>query len=147
VTPALTAGFAATACLIEEPDATFGLVNPVLEQTRRRHVAVFIANIAGLAHTRDQLKIVVAQLGQHIKRRHEISIVVLENSPLPCSPLTSVHGQSGSIPIDDAVAAYNEVDWRTKSPTAEGCLACKQLFHGSAYEQFSSIISLPVGRS
>jgi hypothetical protein len=34
--------------------------------------------------------------------------------------------------------------WRTKSPTPEGCLSCKQLFHGGAYEQFSSVIFLPI---
>src|SRR5262249_8985267 len=72
------AGFAAPAGLIEEPPPALGLVDPVLDQARRGHIPMLVAQVMRLAQMRDELEIVLAQLRQHVERRHEIGVVVLD---------------------------------------------------------------------
>src|SRR5262252_1284221 len=55
--------------LEQEPGATFGLVDPVLDQAGAGHLVVLLANRVGLAQAR----------GQHIQRRDEVSVVVQDS--------------------------------------------------------------------
>src|SRR6266478_9069764 len=63
-------------CLEQEPDAPLGLVDPILYQAGGCHVVVLVANRVRLAQARDQLLVVVAQLGEHVQRRDEIGVIV-----------------------------------------------------------------------
>src|SRR5215813_14204060 len=62
--------------LEQEPGATLGLVDPVLDQAGAGHVVVLLANRVGLAQARGQLLVVVAQLRKHIQRGDEVRVVV-----------------------------------------------------------------------
>src|SRR4029453_1678643 len=62
--------------LEQEPGALFGLVDPVLEKTCRRYVAVLVAQVVHLAHALGEVLVVLAQLGQHVLRRDELGVVV-----------------------------------------------------------------------
>src|SRR5262249_62166130 len=52
--------------LVEEPDSPLRLVDPDLDQARRRHVAVLVADDVGLAHPRGERLVVFAQFGEHV---------------------------------------------------------------------------------
>src|SRR6516164_11828633 len=60
----------------QEPGASLGLVDPVLDQAGAGHVVVFVADRVSLAQARHQLLVVVAQLGKHVQRRDEVGVVV-----------------------------------------------------------------------
>src|SRR4051812_35534387 len=62
----------------QEPGATLRLVDPVLDQARRRDVAGFIYNIVHLAQAGRELLVVLAELGQHVERLDVVRIVVLD---------------------------------------------------------------------
>src|SRR5262249_33652383 len=64
------------ACLEQEPDALFGLVDPDLDEARRRHVVALVANTMDLPHADDQRLVVLAQLAQHVQRVDVVGIVV-----------------------------------------------------------------------
>jgi hypothetical protein len=65
------------ACRLEqEPGAPLGLIDPVLQQACGSHIAVLVAEAVRLAHVRDQLPVLVPQLGQHVERRDEIGVIV-----------------------------------------------------------------------
>src|SRR5579871_2210373 len=66
----------ASAALEQEPDPPFCLIDPWFDQARRGNVSTFVAELMALAHAGDQLHVVVAQLGQHILRRHVVGVVV-----------------------------------------------------------------------
>src|SRR6185295_15164463 len=76
--PALAAAsiLGAARRLEQEPDAPLRLVDPVLEEARGGDVAVLVANGVRLAHEGGEPHIVVAKLGEHVGRSHEISVVV-----------------------------------------------------------------------
>src|SRR5262249_58003983 len=67
---------AVPACLEQEPDAPFRLVDPVLQQARGRDIAMLLAQIVRLAHVRRQPQVVLAQLGEHVQGRDVIRLVV-----------------------------------------------------------------------
>lgn len=67
---------AAPTRLKQEPDALFGLINPVFQQAGRRDVPVSVAQVVQSAHAADQLAIVVAKLGQHVERIHIVRVIV-----------------------------------------------------------------------
>src|SRR5258705_10723218 len=72
--------------LVEEPDSPLRLVDPDLDQARRRHVAMLVADDVGLAHPRGERLVVLAQLRKHVAGRHVIAVVVrhaLEPADLP----------------------------------------------------------------
>src|SRR5215470_10851685 len=50
-----------TAGFEQEPGPPLGLVDPVLDQARARHVASLVAHVVGLAHACDHVLVVVAQ--------------------------------------------------------------------------------------
>src|SRR5579859_7220201 len=56
--------------LEQEPGAPFGLVDPDLEQAGAGDVVVLIAGVVHGAHDGHQLAVVLAQLGEHVLRRH-----------------------------------------------------------------------------
>src|ERR1700730_7969406 len=62
--------------LEQEPCAPLGLIDPVFQQACGGNVAVLVAKAMRLAQVRDELLIVVAQLGQHIQGRDEICVIV-----------------------------------------------------------------------
>src|SRR5438132_13097545 len=65
----LAAGSLAWAARLEEkPGASLGLVDPDLEKTCRRHVAVLVADVVRLAHPLGESRVVLAQLRQHVAR-------------------------------------------------------------------------------
>src|SRR5262245_23795506 len=70
------AGDAAPARFEQEPGPPLGLVDPVLEQARARHVVVLVAESVRLAHVRGELLVVLTQLCQHVERRDIVGIVV-----------------------------------------------------------------------
>jgi hypothetical protein len=72
--------------LEQEPSTALGLVDPNFKQACGGNVAVFAAQIVRLTHARHQLLIVVTQFGEHVQRRHEIRIVVL--NPLQTTNVT-----------------------------------------------------------
>src|SRR5215472_1933794 len=70
--------FGLAACFVEEPDASLGLVDPDLDQARRRHVAVLFTHVVRLAEACRQPLVVVTQLGEHVERRHVVRVVVAD---------------------------------------------------------------------
>src|SRR5271170_781046 len=60
----------------QEPGAAFGLVDPDFQQTRGSDVAVFVADAVDLAHSHDELLVVVAEFSQHVLRLDVVRIVV-----------------------------------------------------------------------
>jgi hypothetical protein len=69
-------GFAGAARLEQEPDAPLGFVDPHFQQARRRDVAVLVADAVRFAHAVRQARVVLAQLGEHVERRHVLGVVV-----------------------------------------------------------------------
>src|ERR1700677_4256819 len=63
-------------CLVEEPDATFGLVNPILDQARGRNIAILVAKRVGASQADRQLHVVLAKFGQHLASRDEILVII-----------------------------------------------------------------------
>ena len=68
----------AAARLEQEPDPPLGLVDQVFDQACGRHILVLVAQLVAFAHGLDDLLIVVHQLAQHVGRRHEARVVVLD---------------------------------------------------------------------
>src|SRR5215813_3252633 len=76
-TPALRRLLRLAARLVEEPDAALRLVDPDLDQAGRRHVAVLLGDAVRLAQARREPLVVLAQLGEHVRRSHVVGVVVL----------------------------------------------------------------------
>ena len=74
------AGFkrSGTRDLGQEPGSAFSLVDPVLDQAGGGDVVVLIAEIMSGTKFSCELLVVVEKLGQHIYRRDEFRIVVLQ---------------------------------------------------------------------
>lgn len=49
----------------KEPDALFGLVDPVLDKTRGGNIFLFVAELVQLAHEFDERLIVATQFVEH----------------------------------------------------------------------------------
>jgi hypothetical protein len=58
--------------LEQEPTPPLGFINPIFQQARGSHVAVFIAEIVSFAHPRRQLFVIIAKLSEHVHRGHVI---------------------------------------------------------------------------
>src|SRR3954471_15410263 len=71
-------GFGRAARLVEEPDAALRFVDPVLDQARAGNVAMLVAKIVGSAKRCGQPPVVLTQLGQHVERRYEVRVIVLD---------------------------------------------------------------------
>src|ERR1700722_6443128 len=65
----------------EEPGAPLGLVDPDFKQARGCDIAIFFADIVGLAHDRGELFVVVTQFGQHVLRL-DIDGIIVEDALL-----------------------------------------------------------------
>jgi hypothetical protein len=70
------ARIAAAARFVQKPDAALGLVDPDLDQARRRDVAFLLAEVVGLPHAGDQRLVVRVQLSQHVERVYIVRVVV-----------------------------------------------------------------------
>jgi hypothetical protein len=66
-------------CLVQEPCAPLGFVDPILQQARSGNVAMLIGKTVGFAHVSSQLLVVVTQLGEHIQRSDKIGVVVRDS--------------------------------------------------------------------
>ncbi len=62
----------------QEPGPAFGLINPDLDQTGRRHVVVFLANFMSRAEIARQCLIVGVEFCQHLFRGNAIVVIVLQ---------------------------------------------------------------------
>jgi hypothetical protein len=62
----------------EEPSSAFGFVDPILDQTGRGDIVVFVTDFVRFAEQMRQLLIVGRQFGEHLQRRDEIGVVVLQ---------------------------------------------------------------------
>ena len=67
-----------SADLEEEPRAAFRFVRPGIDQARRRIILRRVRNFLCAAKQLNHMEIVGAQLAQHILRRHELSIIILD---------------------------------------------------------------------
>src|SRR5579859_18864 len=56
----------AAAGFVEEPDAAFGFVDPILDQAGGGDVAMLVAQIVDDAHAGGQRDVLFAQFGQHV---------------------------------------------------------------------------------
>ena len=65
-----------SARLEQEPDPLFSLVDPIFQEACGGDIPVLVANAVRFPHACRQLLVVVAELGQHIERRHVVGIVV-----------------------------------------------------------------------
>jgi hypothetical protein len=61
-----------------EPGSPLRFVYPDFQQARGRDVAVLVAEIVRFTLGRGQLLIVLAELGQHVERRHIIGVVIVD---------------------------------------------------------------------
>src|ERR1700735_2621781 len=77
---AAIAGFkrSGTRDLGQEPGSAFSLVDPVLDQAGGGDVVVLIAELMSGTKFSYELLVVVEELGQHIYRRDEFRVVVLQ---------------------------------------------------------------------
>src|SRR5258708_33613950 len=64
--------------LRQEPGSALGLVDPVLYKAGGGDVVVMVAEFMGGTQRSCQLLIVVTKLGQHVVRRDEFGVVVLQ---------------------------------------------------------------------
>jgi hypothetical protein len=71
-------GLFSSGCLVQEPCAPLGFVDPILQQACSGNIAMLIGETVGLAHVSRQLFVVVTQLGEHIQRSDKIGVVVLD---------------------------------------------------------------------
>jgi hypothetical protein len=62
--------------LEQEPAASLGLVQPVLDQAGGDDIVIFLAQGVEFAQARGQIAIVVAQFGQHVLRVDEGRVIV-----------------------------------------------------------------------
>src|SRR5262245_50383427 len=62
--------------LEQEPGAPLSLVDPDFQEARGCHIAMLIAQPVRLAQARDELLVVVTQLGEHVVGRDEVGVVV-----------------------------------------------------------------------
>ena len=62
--------------LEQEPTPPFCLVDPIFQQARGSYVVMLAAEIVRFAHPRRQLFVVIVQLGEHVRRRHVVGIIV-----------------------------------------------------------------------
>jgi len=65
-------------CLVQEPGAPLGFVDPILQQACSGNIAMLIGKTVGFAHVSRQLLVVVTQLGEHIHWSDKIGVVVLD---------------------------------------------------------------------
>ena len=77
---AAIAGFkrSGTRDLGQEPRSALSLVDPILDQAGGRHIVVLLAEFMSGTKFSRELLIVVEKLGQHINRRDEFRVVVLQ---------------------------------------------------------------------
>src|SRR5882672_6645150 len=69
----LTAG---TSCFKQEPNATLGLVDPVLKQTRTGDIAVLVAQFVRLTHPGRELLVISRKLHEHNRGDHILRVVI-----------------------------------------------------------------------
>ena len=67
---------AAAGCLKQEPDASFGFVNPGFDQAGGSNVVVLIAKAISLAQSRYKRLVVVDQLGKHVLWLDVLGVIV-----------------------------------------------------------------------
>src|SRR6185437_13193888 len=72
------AGLCLAARLEQEPGAALGLIDEGFQEARGGDVVLLAAKIVGAAHAGDQCLVVLAQFAQHVLRRHEVGVVVLD---------------------------------------------------------------------
>src|ERR1700684_877022 len=63
-------------CLVEEPDAPLGLVDPILDQACRRDITMLVTDRMCASQPHGQLRVVLAQLDQHVLRGNKLLLVV-----------------------------------------------------------------------
>src|SRR6187200_2201101 len=76
--PLMAAVVRLAAGLEQEPGASLGLVEPDFQHAGGGHVVVLLANLVRLAHGLGDRLIVGQELAQHIDRRDEILVIVLD---------------------------------------------------------------------
>src|SRR2546423_4074197 len=64
--------------LEQEPVPLFGLINEVFQDGSRRDIVMLIGDLMGRAHALDHLLGVTHQFGEHVGRRNEILVIVLD---------------------------------------------------------------------
>jgi hypothetical protein len=69
----------ATSCFEQEPNTTFGLIDPVLEETRGSDIACLIAKIVHSAHAPDEILLILAKFAQHIARANVVRVIIGES--------------------------------------------------------------------
>src|SRR5262249_3323694 len=77
----------------QEPSAPLRFVDPVLDQARGRHVAMLVGKVMGLSQVRDELFIVLAQLGQQVERGDVVGFFV-EHALQPCDVANRAQGSA-----------------------------------------------------
>lgn len=77
-------------CFVEEPAPSLGFVNPYFKQAGGGHIAVFVASIVNLSHRRREMKIVRAQLCEHILWFNEVRVVIGDPLEPPICPIEQI---------------------------------------------------------
>src|SRR4249919_1246175 len=65
-----------TRSLEQEPGATLRFIDPNFDETCRRKITMFVADVVRLAQTRCECFVVVCQLGEHVQWLDVFSIVI-----------------------------------------------------------------------